>query len=150
MKKDTNASKEFNKLLKIMKCLRGPKGCKWDKAQTHESIIKNLKEESGEVISAIKKKDDVNFREELGDLLLQVVFHAQMAAERRAFGIAEVLDGLNQKLIRRHPHVFGTAKAQSPQEALAQWKKIKEKEKALLKEAKKSAQAKSARGKGKE
>lgn len=147
MKKGTKTSREFEKLLKIMRCLRGPKGCKWDKAQTHESIVKNLKEESGEVISAIKKKDDVNLQEELGDLLLQVVFHAQMAAERRAFGIAEVLDGLNQKLIRRHPHVFGTAKAQSPQEALAQWKKIKEKEKAL--KAKKSAALKTARSRSK-
>jgi MazG family protein len=131
MKKLVKADKEFEKLLKIMKRLRGPKGCKWDKAQTHTSIIENLKEESGEVISAINNNDDENLQEELGDLLLQVVFHAQMAAERGAFSIAEVIDGLNQKLIRRHPHVFGAAKAQSPQEALAQWKQIKAAEKAL-------------------
>lgn len=127
-------------LTKTLKILRGPKGCKWDKAQTHESLIKNLREESEEVISAIKNKDDENFCEELGDLLLQVLFHAQIAAEQKRFTLAQVIDGINKKLIRRHPHVFGTKKASTPEEALAMWKEAKQKEK--LARSKKSSKNK--------
>ena len=134
------AEKIFGKLLETFKTLRGPHGCKWDKAQTHETLIKCLREESEEVIAAIQKKDDENLKEELGDLLLQVIFHAYIAQEQNRFTVAEVIDGLNQKLIRRHPHVFGGAKeAQTPEEALAQWKEIKRQEK-LLKTQKTAAE----------
>ncbi|MBO7605323.1 MAG: nucleotide pyrophosphohydrolase [Elusimicrobiaceae bacterium] len=128
--------KEINHTLKV---LRSSKGCKWDRAQTHESLIKNLKEESQEVINAIKNRDDENLCEELGDLLLQVLFHAHIAQEQKRFTLAQVINGLNKKLIRRHPHVFGNKKVSTPEEALAMWKAVKAKEKAL-KARKKSKQ----------
>ena len=117
--------------------MRSPKGCKWDRAQTHETLIKNLKEESQEVINAIQNKDDENLCEELGDLLLQVLFHAHIAQEQKRFTLAQIINGLNKKLIRRHPHVFGKKKASTPEEALAMWKAAKAKEK-LLKARRKS------------
>lgn len=129
--KQKDAAQLFNELLEILAKLRSPDGCKWDKAQTHETLIKCLKEESQEVITAIENKDDDNLQEELGDLLLQVVFHAAIAQEQNRFTIKDVIDGLNQKLLRRHPHVFGGAKAATPEEALAQWKEIKRQEKLL-------------------
>lgn len=128
MKKASVLFEEVNHTLKI---LRSPKGCKWDRAQTHESLIKNIREESQEVINAIQNKDDDNLCEELGDLLLQVLFHAHIAQEQKRFTLAQVLNGLNKKLIRRHPHVFGKKKASTPEEALAMWKAAKIKEKAL-------------------
>ncbi len=131
MTDDKNTQENFLKLINIMRTLRAPEGCKWDRAQTHESLIKNLQEESQEVICAINNKDDENLQEELGDLLLQVMFHTAIAAEQNRFDIGDVIDGLNQKLTRRHPHVFGDAKAATPEEALAQWREIKKQEKAL-------------------
>lgn len=120
----------FKNLVETLKKLRGPNGCPWDKAQTHQSLIKCLKEESQEVICAIEKQDDDNLKEELGDLMLQALFHALIAQEEGRFTLKEVIDGLNKKLISRHPHVFGSAKASTPEEALAQWKasKLKERE----------------------
>lgn len=128
MKKASVLFEEVNHTLKV---LRSPKGCKWDRAQTHETLIKNLKEESQEVINAINNKDDENLCEELGDLLLQVLFHVHIAQEQKRFTLAQVINGLNKKLIRRHPHVFGNKKASTPEEALAMWKIVKAKEKAL-------------------
>ena len=125
------ASALFDEVNHTLKVLRSPKGCKWDRAQTHESLIKNLKEESREVINAIKNKDDENLCEELGDLLLQVLFHAHIAQEQKRFTLAQIINGLNKKLIRRHPHVFGNKKASTPEEALAMWKAAKVKEHAL-------------------
>ena len=139
--KQKDAAELFNELLGILAKLRSPDGCKWDKAQTHETLIKCLREESQEVITAIENKDDENLQEELGDLLLQVLFHAAIAQEQNRFTIKEVIDGLNQKLLRRHPHVFGGAKAATPEEALAQWKEIKRQEK-LLKAQKAEAKKK--------
>lgn len=129
MKNDKRACRLFGELNDTIFVLRAPGGCKWDRAQTHESLIKNLREESQEVIEAIEKKDEANLCEELGDLLLQVVFHAAIAEEQGRFSIREVIDGVNKKLIRRHPHVFGGEKASSPEEALALWKAVKAKEK---------------------
>ena len=97
----------YEELLNIVAELRGEHGCPWDKAQTHESLIKCLQEESGEVIEAIQKKDDENLCEELGDVLLQVLMHSQIAAEGQRFTIGDVVDMLAKKLVRRHPHVFG-------------------------------------------
>lgn len=131
MKDDKEACRLFGELNNTILALRAPGGCKWDRAQTHESLIKNLREESQEVIDAIENKDDGNFCEELGDLLLQVLFHAAIAEEQNRFSIREVIDGVNQKLIRRHPHVFGGANASSPEEALAMWKAVKAKEKEM-------------------
>jgi len=128
MKKASVLFEEVNHTLKV---LRSPKGCKWDRAQTHETLIKNLREESEEVIKAIQNKDDENLCEELGDLLLQVLFHAHIAQEQKRFTLAQVINGLNKKLLRRHPHVFGNKKASTPEEALAMWKAIKAKEKLL-------------------
>ena len=128
---NTELEKSFSALITTLQKLRGPNGCPWDKAQTHQSLIKCLREESQEVIDAIEKGDTENLKEELGDLLLQALFHALIAQEEKLFTLQEVIEGLNKKLITRHPHVFGTAKAATPQEALAQWKaaKIKEKQK---------------------
>jgi len=122
--------KSFCNLVETLQKLRGPNGCPWDKAQTHKSLIKCLKEESQEVINAIENNDDENLKEELGDLLLQALFHALIAQQEKRFTLKEVIDGLNNKLIKRHPHVFGSAKASTPEEALAQWKaaKLKERE----------------------
>ena len=117
----------FDDLVKTFAILRGPNGCPWDKKQTHESLIKNLREESEELISAIEKKDDANMKEELGDVLLQVLMHAQIAAEEGKFTIEDVIQGLYDKLHYRHPHVFGNVKAANAEEALAVWQEMKRK-----------------------
>ncbi|MDR1123648.1 MAG: MazG family protein [Elusimicrobiota bacterium] len=133
METNNDAAQKLQEFIKTMAALRGPEGCKWDKAQTHESLIKCLREEAQEVIDAIEAKDDENLKEELGDLLLQVVFHSAIAEEQGRFTLAGVIDGINQKLIRRHPHVFAGAKAATPEEALARWREIKQQEKAAKK-----------------
>ncbi len=119
----------FADLVETFAILRGPNGCPWDKKQTHESLIKCLQNESQELIDAINNKDDENMKEELGDVLLQVLIHSQIAAEEGKFTIDDVIQGLYDKLHRRHPHVFGEhAKAASPEEALAVWREMKKKE----------------------
>ena len=119
----------FSDLVETFAILRGPNGCPWDKKQTHESLIKCLQNESQELIDAINNKDDENMKEELGDVLLQVLIHSQIAAEEGKFTIDDVIQGLYDKLHRRHPHVFGEhAKAASPEEALAVWREMKQKE----------------------
>ena len=120
----------FEELVETFAVLRGPNGCPWDKKQTHESLIKNMREEAEELVAAIEKKDVENMKEELGDVLLQVLLHAQIAKEEGFFTIEDVIQVLYDKLHRRHPHVFGNhAKAASPEEALAVWKEMKQKEK---------------------
>ena len=119
----------YEELLNIVAELRGEHGCPWDKAQTHESLIKCLQEESGEVIEAIQKKDDENLCEELGDILLQVMLHSQIAEEEQIFTLEDVVDMLAKKLVRRHPHVFGDQKALTPEEGLASWEAVKRMEK---------------------
>ena len=119
----------FKDLTDITAKLRSENGCTWDRAQTHESLIPCLMEESGEVRDAIVNKDDENLCEELGDLLFQVMIHSQIAAERGAFTVADVVDGICKKMVRRHPHVFGDRKVNSPEEALALWQEIKKREK---------------------
>ena len=109
----------FADLVETFAILRGPNGCPWDKKQTHESLIKNLREESEELVAAIEKKDPENMKEELGDVLLQVLLHAQIAKEEGLFTIDDVIQALYDKLHFRHPHVFGDVKAKSPEEALA-------------------------------
>ncbi|WP_461831718.1 nucleoside triphosphate pyrophosphohydrolase, partial [Aquifex sp.] len=118
----------FEDLVKVMEELRNK--CPWDREQTHESLKKYLIEEAYEVLDAIDSKDDEKLKEELGDLLLQVVFHSQIARERGAFDVNEVIDTLVKKLIERHPHVFGNEK---PEDVLKNWEKKKmEKRKSIF------------------
>ena len=116
-------------LVEIMRMLRAPGGCPWDAEQTHESIKKNLIEETYEVIEAINKDDKDLLCEELGDLLMQVVFHAQMEDEKGSFSFDDVADGVCKKLIIRHPHVFGDVTADTVDEVLTNWDAIKKKTK---------------------
>ena len=118
----------FTELVEIMARLRGENGCPWDREQTSESIKPYLVEETYEVLEAIDEGDPAKLREELGDLMLQIVFHAQMAEEAGGFTIAEVLTAINDKLVRRHPHVFGDLKAETSQEVLFNWEQIKKAE----------------------
>ena len=111
----------FEDLCVIMKILRSPNGCEWDKVQTHESIKENAVEEAYEVFDAIENKNAENLKEELGDLLLQVIFHSEMEEETGGFNINDVIDNLCKKLVFRHPHVFGDTKAQNADEALDNW-----------------------------
>lgn len=119
----------INDLIAIMKKLRAPDGCPWDKVQTHQSIKKNMIEECYEAIDALDNGTDHDFANELGDVLLQVVFHAEMAEEREAFNFGDVVDEVCTKLITRHTHIFGDDKADSEAEALTNWEKNKKKEK---------------------
>ncbi len=130
---EDSATKEWMcKLLEVMERLRSKTdGCPWDIEQTHESIKPNLIEETYELIDAIESKNPENLREELGDLLLQVIFHSQMAKESHHFSFREVLEGLHDKLISRHPHVFSDKKVKTAKEALDQWQEIKRKEKPI-------------------
>lgn len=116
-------------LIDIMRILRAPGGCPWDAEQTHESIKKNLIEETYEAIEAINKSDNELLCEELGDLLMQIVFHAQMESEKGEFGFDEVVDGVCKKLIVRHPHVFGDVTVSSVDDVLTNWDDIKKKTK---------------------
>ncbi|MCL2532356.1 MAG: MazG family protein [Oscillospiraceae bacterium] len=109
----------------IVEILRGPDGCPWDAAQTHESIRHNFVEETYEAIEGINKRDDVLLCEELGDVLLQIALHVQMAAERGAFNWDDVTDGICRKLIERHPHVFGELDAANADDALSNWDAVK-------------------------
>ena len=118
-------------LLDIMATLRSENGCPWDKVQTHQSIKKSMIEECYEAIDALDSGDDHAFANELGDVLLQVVFHARIAEERGAFNFDDVVNEICTKLITRHTHVFGKDKAVSAEEALGQWEKNKKKEKNL-------------------
>ena len=119
----------FDKFCNIIEKLRAPDGCPWDRKQTAESLKKSLLEECGEALEAIDKKDDENLCEELGDVLLVVGMIARIKEEEGKFNISDVLSGVNSKLIRRHPHVFGDAKASSPEEVLKLWNQVKEEEK---------------------
>ena len=120
---------DINDLLEIMRSLRAPGGCPWDAEQTHESIRKNLIEETYEVVEAIDKKDSDMLLEELGDLLMQVVFHAQMEDEKGVFNFDDVADGVCKKLIERHPHVFGEVEVSGVDDVLDNWDAIKRRKK---------------------
>ncbi|GHU82302.1 hypothetical protein AGMMS50284_3940 [Clostridia bacterium] len=115
----------FYDLVGIMKILRAPNGCPWDAEQTHASIRQNFIEETYEVIEAIDDENTELLKEELGDVLLQIVFHAQMEEEKDAFNIDDVADGICKKLIVRHPHVFGDVKADTAEKVLKNWDDIK-------------------------
>src|SRR5487761_2729488 len=129
----------INDLLKVMEKLRSTTGCPWDREQTHFTLRRHGIEEVYELIDAIEARDDVEMAEELGDLLLQVVFHSQLARERGAFDFEKVTRQLVDKLIRRHPHVFGTTKVKNVDEVWANWEKIKKAEKHGTRHARPSA-----------
>lgn len=120
----------FTRLVEIMATLRGPTGCPWDREQTPDTLKPYLVEETYEVLEALEAKDLSAFKEELGDLLLQIVFHAQLMAETGAFTIDDVAQAIGDKLVRRHPHVFGDVKVQDADEVVQNWAKIKAQEKA--------------------
>ena len=117
-------------LLRIMELLRAPGGCPWDREQTHQSIRRNMLEEAYEAVEAIDEEDPEHLKEELGDVLLQVVFHACMAAEEGLFTFDDVVDGVAKKMVFRHPHVFGTVRAEDSVQALDTWDAQKREEKA--------------------
>jgi tetrapyrrole methylase family protein/MazG family protein len=119
---------QFNTLVDIIARLRAPDGCPWDRKQSHASLRECLLEECYEVLEALDEADSGRLCFELGDLLLQVVFHAQIAAEAGEFDLADVLNGIRRKLIQRHPHVFGGLKVKDSDEVLANWEILKEKE----------------------
>ncbi|MBQ0058977.1 MAG: nucleotide pyrophosphohydrolase [Lachnospiraceae bacterium] len=120
----------MDELLKLIHVLRSPEGCEWDRAQTHESMKKCLEDETKEVSQAIDNKDDENLCEELGDVLMQVLINCEIASERGAFDFGDVVQVVTDKLIRRHPHVFGNIpKPETKEEVLELWKKIKQREK---------------------
>jgi tetrapyrrole methylase family protein/MazG family protein len=119
---------QFSTLVDIIAHLRGPSGCPWDRKQDHASLRKCLLEECYEVLEALDEADSDRLCGELGDLLMQVVFHARIAAEAEEFDLADLLSGINSKLIRRHPHVFSSLKAANADEVLANWETLKEKE----------------------
>ncbi len=125
----TKPELQLERLVAIMHRLRAPGGCPWDAEQTHESLITNVIEEAYEVVEAIQRQDSAGIREELGDLLLQVVFHAEIAQEKNQFSLEDVAQEISEKLIRRHPHVFGENQADTPDAVLLQWDKIKRQEK---------------------
>src|SRR5213075_1290373 len=121
--------KAINDLLNVMAKLRSPKGCPWDREQDHRSLRWHAVEEVYELLDAIEAGDDHEVEEELGDLLLQVVFHCQLARERGAFDFESVARNISEKLVRRHPHVFGKVKVKNVDQVWANWEKIKRAEK---------------------
>ncbi len=116
-------------LRQTMARLRAPDGCPWDQEQTHASLVRCLIDEVSELIDTIDRDDMNHMREELGDVLIQVVFHAQIASEKGFFNFDDVARDINEKLIRRHPHVFGTSKLETSEQVLVEWEKIKAQEK---------------------
>lgn len=124
-----SAGEKFERLIEIMARLRGEGGCPWDREQTFDSIKPYTLEETYEVLDAIDRRDWRALAEELGDLILQAVFYAQMAAEQGHFTVADALDAINAKLVRRHPHVFGDGTARTAEQVLARWNEIKQEEK---------------------
>ena len=122
-------SEKFDRLVNIVKRLRSPNGCPWDRKQTLYSLKQNVIEEVFELIDALDRKDIENIKEELGDMLLHVVFHSIIAEEEKLFTLNDVIETISEKLIRRHPHVFGNTKVKDVEEVLKNWENIKAKEK---------------------
>ena len=125
----------MEELIAVIAKLRAPDGCQWDREQTHSTLKPNMLEEAYEAVDAIDDNDMVHLKEELGDVLLQVVLHAQIAEEEGAFNIEDVAKGIKDKLIHRHPHVFGDVKVNSTKDILDNWEKLKQEEKRHRKSA---------------
>lgn len=122
------AGQWFERLVALQARLRAPNGCPWDREQTHSSLRTYLIEEAYEVLDALESGDDAKFAEEMGDLLLQIVFHSQIASEEARFTIADVIREIHEKMVRRHPHVFGEKRAKDAAEVLKNWENIKSEE----------------------
>ncbi|RMG71796.1 MAG: nucleoside triphosphate pyrophosphohydrolase [Nitrospirae bacterium] len=118
----------FDRTVEIMRKLRSEKGCPWDRKQTHQTLKSYLIEEAYELMEAIDEQDPEKMKEELGDLLFQIVFHAQLADERGEFNIRDVLEAINQKMVARHPHVFGTDRLNTAEQVLKRWDEFKKRE----------------------
>lgn len=127
-RKKLTAGAWFEKLVAVQARLRSRNGCPWDREQTHQTLRTYLIEEAYEVLEALESGDDAKFADELGDLLLQIVFHAQIAREEHRFAISDVIRGIHDKMVRRHPHVFGKARAKDAAEVLKNWEQIKAEE----------------------
>jgi MazG family protein len=127
-RKELSPGKWFEKLVAVQARLRAPNGCPWDREQTHQSLRTYLIEEAYEVLEALDSGNDAKFAEEMGDLLLQIVFHSQIASEEGRFTVAEVIREIHDKMIRRHPHVFGDTRAKDSAEVLRNWEQIKAEE----------------------
>ena len=129
----SNKKYTYEEFLEIIKTLRGENGCPWDRVQTHESLKPCMTEEAAELLASIRIYERTgnpeNMIEELGDVLLQVVMHAQIASEEGLFTMEDVVDGVSRKMVRRHPHVFGTGEADTPEKVLVNWEEIKKEEK---------------------
>ena len=125
----------LDKLIETVRILRSPQGCEWDRAQTHKSLRPNMLEEAYEAVDAMDTGDMKHLKEELGDVLLQVLLHAQIANDEGVFNLDDVAKGLNEKLIHRHPHVFGNTKVNSTQDIIDNWDKLKKEEKPHRKSA---------------
>jgi len=119
---------KFNELKELFDTLHGPRGCLWDKKQTHKTILSHLGEEVDEFVRAVRSGDVANMKEELGDVLLHVMFHSKLAQKAGKFDVEDVIDELIRKLKRRHPHVFGNEKVKSSKEIIRNWEKIKAEE----------------------
>src|SRR5467141_4567510 len=124
------AGQWFEKLVALQARLRAPNGCPWDREQTHATLRTYLIEEAYEVLDAMKSGDDAKFANEMGDLLMQVVFHSQIASEEGRFTVADVIREVHEKMVRRHPHVFGEKRAKDEAEVLRNWEQIKAQERA--------------------
>src|SRR5580704_522318 len=122
------AGEWFEKLAAVQARLRAPDGCPWDREQTHASLRTYLIEEAYEVLEALESGDDAKFAEEMGDLLLQIVFHSQIAKEEGRFTVSDVIREVHDKMVRRHPHVFGEKHAKNAAEVLKNWEQIKKEE----------------------
>src|SRR5260370_29391384 len=123
--KQLTPGQRFEKLVAVQARLRAPNGCPWDREQTHQSLRTYLIEEAYEVLEALESGNDTKFADEMGDLVLQIVFHSQIAREEGRFTAAEVIRAIHDKMIRRHPHVFGKTRAKDSAEVLRNWERIK-------------------------
>jgi MazG family protein len=123
-----SAGQWFEKLVKLQARLRASNGCPWDREQTHVTLRTYLIEEAYEVLDALERGEDAEFADEMGDLLLQIVFHSQIAVEEGRFSVADVIRGIHEKMVRRHPHVFGEKRAKNAAEVLKNWEQIKQEE----------------------
>jgi tetrapyrrole methylase family protein / MazG family protein len=133
--KPSSAGEWFEKLVAVQARLRAPKGCPWDREQTHQTLRTYLIEEAYEVLEALDSRDDAKFAEEMGDLLLQIVFHSQIAKEEGRFTVSDVICEIHDKMVRRHPHVFGKTRAKDSAEVLRNWEQIKAHERRLKEES---------------
>ncbi len=135
----------FEKLAAVQARLRGPDGCPWDREQTHASLRTYLIEEAYEVLEALESGDDGKFAEEMGDLLLQIVFHSQIAKEEGRFEVSDVIREVHDKMVRRHPHVFGEKRAKDSAEVLKNWEQLKKEERAAVAKKKPAGEEKKAK-----